>query len=171
MPYEQGTDIEDHKYLDSMLTYDGAATGSIGGLDHLEGESVYINADGVFRGPYTVSSGAISFSPTASKVHIGLLNEGILQLMPPDFGSAIGTALGKRKHVSEFWIRYLNTKEFYYGFDASNLTLLSNSELASKAEKSAPLGGWEEDMQPYIKTYGVHNCTILAIVPGLVTND
>ena len=171
MPFEQGSVLADHRFLDAMLTYDGGATGSISGLDHLEGESVYINADGVFQGPYTVSSGAISFSPDASKVQIGLLQDGIIQLMPSDFGSAIGTALGKRKHISGFWVRYLNTKEFYYGLNASNLTLLSNTGLESGAERVTPLGGWEEDAQPYIKTYGVHNCTILAIVPELVTSD
>jgi len=171
LPFDQGTDKADHKHLDSMISYEGGAASSISGLSHLEGESVYINADGTFKGPYTVSSGAISISPAASTVHIGLLPDGILQTMPADFGSAIGTALGKRKHISKYWIRYLNTKEFYYGPDASNLTLLTNSDLGDDAEEVTPLGGWEEDAQVYIKTYGPFNCTILAVVPDLVTND
>lgn len=59
--------------LDSAVSFTfGTPTTAITGLDHLEGESVYANADGVKQGPFTVASGAITLSTAASRVHVGL---------------------------------------------------------------------------------------------------
>ena len=40
------TDVEDAFYLDSGLTYDSTPTTTISGVDHLEGETVQVLADG-----------------------------------------------------------------------------------------------------------------------------
>lgn len=65
-------DIEDSFFVDSGLTYDGAPATTISGLDHLEGEEVTILADGAPVPSQTVSSGQITLSSAASKVHVGL---------------------------------------------------------------------------------------------------
>lgn len=53
------------------VTNDPAST-VIGGLAHLNGATVYALADGVVRGPFTVSGGGITLSVAASTVHVGL---------------------------------------------------------------------------------------------------
>lgn len=73
----------DYCYLaDSFVHYSGAATTSITGLDHLEGEEVVVWADGEDVGTddsarpwtqlYTVSGGAITLATAASEVVVGL---------------------------------------------------------------------------------------------------
>ncbi len=64
--------VEDWFGVDCGLTYDGAATTTISGLDHLEGETVAILADGAVVAPRAVASGAIELDEEASVVHVGL---------------------------------------------------------------------------------------------------
>lgn len=68
-----------NKQADSFLIYSGAATTSITGLSHLEGESVVVWADGADVGTdssyaqtYTVASGAITLATAASNVVVGM---------------------------------------------------------------------------------------------------
>ena len=46
---------EDFKFLDSHLSYSGVAVSSLSGLDHLEGETVSILADGATHATKVVS--------------------------------------------------------------------------------------------------------------------
>jgi hypothetical protein len=64
--------IADAFFVDCGITYDGAATTAIDGLDHLEGLEVVANADGVAVGPFTVLDGAITLATAARLVHVGL---------------------------------------------------------------------------------------------------
>ena len=68
-----------NKLADSFVVYSGAATTSITGLDHLEGEQVVVWADSADVGYdssdaliYTVSGGAITLATAASAVVVGL---------------------------------------------------------------------------------------------------
>ncbi len=54
-----------NKQLDSFILYSGASTTTITGLDHLEGEAVYVWKSGVVQGPFTVASGQITGLTTA----------------------------------------------------------------------------------------------------------
>lgn len=57
---------------DSAILYDGSAATVITGLDHLEGESVTVLADGAPIGLHTVTSGDITLATAASVVVAGL---------------------------------------------------------------------------------------------------
>ena len=57
---------------DSAILYDGSAATTITGLDHLEGESVTVLADGAPIGLHTVTSGDITLATAASVVVAGL---------------------------------------------------------------------------------------------------
>lgn len=65
-----------NKQADSFYHYSGAAATSITGLDHLEGESVVVWADGVDVGPLTVASGTITLTTAAAEVIAGLSYNG-----------------------------------------------------------------------------------------------
>ena len=62
---------KDAVFMDSTITYDASPTTSLSGLDHLEGETVDILADGMAHAQETVASGAIALDYSASTVHVG----------------------------------------------------------------------------------------------------
>jgi hypothetical protein len=66
-----GTDQDDCFFVDSGYTYDSTPTTTITGLDHLEGETVSVLADGAVADDEVVSSGQITIDQ-ASTVHVGL---------------------------------------------------------------------------------------------------
>lgn len=66
------TSLTNCVHLDSAITKSGASSTSVTGLTHLNGATVYALADGVVRGPFTVSGGAITLPAAASVVHVGL---------------------------------------------------------------------------------------------------
>jgi hypothetical protein len=72
LEFTDATVAEQAFFVDCGITYDGAATTAIDGLDHLEGQTVYALADGLVQGPFTVASGAITLTTAAQVVHVGL---------------------------------------------------------------------------------------------------
>ncbi len=85
-PRDWGTDKADAFFVDAGITYDSTATSTITGLDHLEGETVQVLADGVRFDDSVVASGQITLklatvTTTASKVHVGLGYDAITEPM------------------------------------------------------------------------------------------
>jgi hypothetical protein len=106
-------DKEDLFYVDCGLTYDGAATNVISGLDHLEGENVAIWADGAVRPSKQVVDGEITLgdseSTKASKVHVGLPYEFIGRTLEPDTQYEFGSGMGKTKRIDSVTFKLVNT--------------------------------------------------------------
>lgn len=73
----------DSWFLDCAIRYEGTAADTITGLDHLEGETVSILADGATHPPLTVSGGEITLGYEAENVLIGLPIESELAMLPP----------------------------------------------------------------------------------------
>src|SRR6185437_15071263 len=65
-------DIEDAFFVDCGLSYSGTAITTVTGLDHLEGQTVSVLADGGVVDGLVVSSGSITLPYSASKIHVGL---------------------------------------------------------------------------------------------------
>lgn len=87
--------------FDDALNLDSALTGMAAtpkttwsGLDHLEGLSVSVVADGVVLSDEIVTSGTVTIDEAASAVEIGLSYAHIIEPLPP---SEIGVAGGGRK--------------------------------------------------------------------------
>ena len=104
-PLTRGDSVMDAFYVDSGLTYDGAPTTTIVGLDHLEGEVVQVLADGATHPDETVVSGEIELQRTASKVHAGKGFTSTLKTMRVEGGNPLGTAQGKTKRISKAQVR------------------------------------------------------------------
>lgn len=102
-------DKEDQFFVRSGLTYSGASTATITGLDHLEGESVSILADGYVQPNETVSSGQITIDRAATKVHVGLGYTSTIETLDLNAGSAIGSALNKHRHIAKCNVLFYNT--------------------------------------------------------------
>lgn len=97
--------LEDCFFVDSGLTYDGAAATVISGLDHLEGETVAILADGGVEPSQAVTSGAITLEAAASKVHIGLPYNCDAQGMPLSMEGVQGLGQGVLKNINKAWLK------------------------------------------------------------------
>ena len=96
---------EDGIYMDSALTYDGSATMSVSGADHLEGQTVRILADGASHPDAVVSSGAVTLQVSASVVQLGLPYTSTYKSMPLEGGSQDGTAQTRTKRVDRVGLR------------------------------------------------------------------
>jgi hypothetical protein len=96
---------EDAFFVDSGLTYDGAAATVISGLYHLEGETVSILADGAVEPDQEVVNGTVTLETAASKVHVGLPYNSDLQTLPAALDGAPAMGQGTMKNVSKVHLR------------------------------------------------------------------
>lgn len=100
-------------------------TDSVTGLDHLEGETVTVVADGGQHGDETVSSGTITLDRQSSVVHVGKGYNGYLQTNNLEVGTQLGTSQTRRKVVTGFGIRMLDSLFVKYGTTYYTLEQLS----------------------------------------------
>ncbi|NDV19218.1 hypothetical protein GO013_07270 [Pseudodesulfovibrio sp. JC047] len=93
--YEEGDLQEDCFYVDCGLTYAGPAVQTVCGLEHLEGETVDILADGSVHPRQIVHNGTVSLQLPACKVHVGLNYRAIWSPMRVELQSEQGSTAGK----------------------------------------------------------------------------
>lgn len=156
-------------------------TGSISGLDHLEGRTVAIVADGGSQGTAVVSAGAITLSAQASVVHVGLAYIGFIQTLPIEVGGTTGPAQMKLKNMHHLGVRVLSTFGFHYGTDIYRLTRYLSRSTADAMNRPAPLktgdislpyeDKWELEKTIFIQQREPLPCTIEAFLPYCDTNN
>lgn len=116
-------DQEDAFFVDCGLTYDGAAVTTLSGLDHLEGKTVSILADGAVHPQRVVSSGSITLENAASVVQVGLPIQSDLQTLPMALNLKDGSfGQGHYKNVNKLWMRVYRSSGIFAGPDADRLT-------------------------------------------------
>ena len=103
-------DMEDAKFFDAAITYDGALTSTVTGLHHLEGEEVYALADGSIQGPFTVSSGAITLTTAASVVQVGLAFTPEVKDLPVVRETQEGARQGRRVAVNKVGLKLRHSR-------------------------------------------------------------
>ena len=111
-------------YLDSMLTYEGGGVTSVFGLEHLEGQTVSVLANGAVHPDRVVSSGLITLNNAYETVHVGLPYTSTLQTMRIEAGAKDGTAQGKKKRVSRITYRLYDTLGLKHGPSADRLDII-----------------------------------------------
>lgn len=94
---------------DSALTYDGSAITTVTGLNHLEGETVKIIADGSLHPDKTVVSGSVTLDRSASEIEVGLSYTSTLKTLRPDIQQPLNTIQGKSKRWNEVIVRFHET--------------------------------------------------------------
>lgn len=113
-----------------MLTSD-----SISGLDHLEGETVGIIADGGRHEETTVTDGAVTLNEQASKVHVGLPYTAVIDMLNVDPGGQTGSAQAKNRIVYKLAIRLKHSLGLNFGttpYNTENLSFMSGSDLSNR---------------------------------------
>jgi hypothetical protein len=98
-PFDSKTmTLSDGIFLDSTLTYSGAATGTVTGLGHLNGATdVWALADGIVVKGLAVSAGSTTLPNglTAAKIHVGLGYDAKIRTLPIAMAQD-GTLRGRR---------------------------------------------------------------------------
>lgn len=171
----------DAVYLDAALTYDGAPVTSISGLDHLEGETVKIWADGAIQPDQTVTGGAIVLESAASKAHVGLGYRHVFKSLKIDAGAAAGTAVGKKKRIHAVTFVLLHTHSLRAGPSLKDQQDVGLREVGDAMDGPAPLftgeadlpfdGSWEPDARIVVSGDDPAPFTLLAIAPEMKTNE
>jgi hypothetical protein len=161
-------DSEDAIFVDSCVTYDSTASSAMTGLDHLEGQTVHVLADGVEFDTEVVSSGAITLSlddvtTTASTVQMGLVYETQLQTMPL---SLIGgpTVQGKQKKISEVTSRWYKSGDFGVGKSATNLQNYSITNQTTSIDRETFPPGWDYEGQVFVYQKSPEPLTLLSLM-------
>ena len=168
-------------FLDSALSYSGAAVTTLSGLDHLEGQVVGVLTDGATHPNRTVTSGAISLDRSATSVKVGLNYTSLLQTMRLNAGSQDGTSQGKTKRIYDITVRMFETIGVEVGsnlFDMERIPFRNSADLMDEGippftgDKQVEFrGNYETDGFIYVRQTQPLPFTILSLYPRLVTND
>jgi hypothetical protein len=180
-PIEFGDDVENAFYLDSGLTYDGSATTTISSLNHLEGETVSILADGATHADKVVTDGKITLDRSASKVHIGYGYTSTVETLRMEAGADDGVAQGKIKRIHGVTARFFKTVGAELGPDTNNLDRLPFRDSSMAMNQAVPLftgdkeiyfpSGYENDARVIVRQSQPLPMTVLAIMRRSNTFD
>jgi hypothetical protein len=175
------TDNTSFNFLDSALSYSGAAVTTISGLDHLEGQVVSVLADGATHPNKTVSSGSITLDRSSKNVKVGLAFTSLLQTMRLDAGSQNGTSQGKTKRIYDITVRMFETVGIEVGPNLNDMERIPFRTSANLMDIGIPpftgdkevefRGNYETDGFIYARQTQPLPFTILSLYPRLVTND
>ena len=109
------------------------------GLEHLEGETVQILADGAVKPNEVVTSGQITLESEASIVHVGLSFTSKVKTMPLEGGGESGTSQGKPQRVHKVHIRILDSLAMKHGIDDTDLSIDHFRESSGLMDQSPDL--------------------------------
>jgi hypothetical protein len=184
MPFNNDeTALEDSFYVDCGLTYDGAATATISGLDHLEGETVSILGDGMVFPDQEVVSGAVTLSQTVSVAQVGYAYNSDGETLPFEAGAADGTAQGKTQRIHRVGFKLHRSVGLSVGSSFDELDDWTFRSTGDNLGEATPLfTGVKSDILDggYSDGEGSTICwrqrqplpsTILAVMPALHTQD
>lgn len=163
-------------------------TNSVTGLDHLEGQTVKVVADGGPKADRTVTNGAITIADGSqnSKIVVGLFYRGIMGRLNIDPGGQTGSNQASRRNVYEADLTFLNTLGVSYGtnpYDLQRVLFGGTGQYIDRppppfsGTKAVPIkDSWIDAISPnQKKTYLVQNsplpCTLLCDDIRLVTNS
>ena len=180
-PIYFGSTVEDAYYVDGGLTYSGSATTTISGINHLEGETISILADGATHADKTVTGGKITLDRSASKVHLGYNYTSLLETLRIEAGAEDGVSQGKIKRIHGVTVRFLETVGAEVGPDTLNLDRMPFRSSANAMNQAIPLftgdkeiffpSGYDNDSRVIVRQNQPLPMTILAIMRRSNTFD
>lgn len=168
-------------YVDAGLTYQGAPTLTLTGLDHLEGETVAVLVDGALHPDRVVTGGSVSLETPASTAHVGLPYRHVFTSLKLASGAAVGTAVAKIKRVHGVALVLLHSLGIRIGPSLDKLEDVPLREVKDAMDKAVPLftgeryvsfdGDYERDARIVIAGDAPLPFTLLAAAPELKTNE
>ena len=168
------TEIKDAFFVDSGLTYEGAATKTLGGLWHLEGLEVVALANGHAVRGLTVTNGQVTFDFDVTKAHVGLAYTSEIQTLPIDLGSREGSVQGRRKRLSRVVLRVEQSRGIFVGPSSDKLIEYKQRAGEPWGDPIEPVTGdievpilpqWDTDGDLLIRQSDPLPLTLLAAMP------
>jgi hypothetical protein len=154
---------------------------TVGGLWHLEGETVSVFADGATLPEQVVEGGQIALTYPSSIVSVGLGYRSDGRTMRPEGGSADGTSSGKIRRLHKVGFRLHNTLGLKIGRSFDDLTQKTFRVSSDPTAHAPPLFSgdkvweWEGDYDRdgYIcwRQDQPEPATVLGIMPQLHVQD
>lgn len=174
---DKSTNVEDQFFVDSGITYEGEPTDEISGLEHLEGYTVAILADGNVLPQQTVENGKVVLGNKYKKIHVGLPIDAEIKTLPIDFTAQDGTYLSRKKRIASFIAMLKDSRGGVYGMrdDALDEIKWRSNEaygepIALKTEKVKIVvksASWSETQQVIIKQPDPLPMTVLSLIPEI----
>lgn len=169
-------------YLDSYLTYEGDPVDNLSGLDHLEGMTVSILADGYYLSDKVVTGGAITLEREFSRIIVGLKYGWRLVPLRLEGGSPTGFSQGKKKRVVDIVARFERSAGIEYKIPGRDFTsLLPTRQYGQNygepisffsGDKEIKLpNSWDRNGQFELKGDSPFPVTILMIAANLSVNE
>jgi len=146
------------------------------GLDHLEGKTVSVLADGAVRPDVVVRNGSITLAAPAKIVHAGLSYISNMKTLRLEGGSLNGgTAQGRKKRISHVTVRLFQSLGLQVGYDGDHLERAPFRTSADKVGGAPSLfsgdyevkfnRGYDRDGQIQIRQDQPLPMTVLALIP------
>lgn len=179
--YRSDSEQSEAFYVDSGLSYNGGPTNSVAGLDHLEGETVAVLADGAIHPSRIVAEGTINLAHAASRAQVGLPYVHVLESLRLEAGAAAGTALGQTKRVHGVTLVMLDSAAVEVGPDEGPVSAVPFRTVSHPMDAAVPLfsgerfvefeGDYGSDARITIRGDAPAPFTLLAMAPRLKTNE
>ena len=158
-PSDFNSNIEEFHYVDSGLAYNGSATTTLSGLDHLEGETVKIIANGATHPDKIVSSGSITLDRSVTNAKIGLGYNSILKTMRLDDATGI-TDQTKTKRIYDVTVRFFETVGAKVGPDEDNLDIIPFRDSSAAMTAPVPLFTGDKETE-FPSDYGTNGFVVV----------
>jgi len=143
--------ISGKRFLDCSSYFPQNTSLSINKLWHLEGEEVFILADGYVLDPQTVTNGTLTFDQTYSIIFVGFGYDAIVQPLQINADQNVGSSRGYTKVISAVYASLIDTAGISYcdgSKDASGaLKYRSVSFREGNADQSLPPALFNGDVE------------------------
>ncbi len=159
------------------------------GLDHLEGETVTIVADGGQHPTAVVTNGSVALDGQASVVHVGLPYVGYLETNDLEGGGTTGPAQTKKKSVHRVGVRFMDTLYAKFGTGYYSLRTIEQRTSFMQMDRPPLLftgdlvetyandkvskyeAGWKREKRIVICQDQPYPCNVQLIIPYVETSN
>lgn len=114
-PRGKTDNVAEQYFVDCGKTYSGAGTEEVDGLDHLEGKTVAILADGFVLPRQVVKNGKVTLNAAYKKIHVGIPIQSVFKSLPVELIGQDGSYLGRKKRVSKVMMMFHESRGGRYG--------------------------------------------------------
>jgi hypothetical protein len=174
-------DVTKAWFVDCGLQYSGPPATVISGLDHLNGATVSILADGSVSPSQVVSGGQITLPYAASKVTVGLGYVSQLQTLCMEPEGMSVQVQDYRKKIAAVAVRVTETRGLKVGPNFTSLTEIKERSASVSMGTAIPLFSGDErvvinsqylvDDDVCIEQDNPLPCTILGVIPSVSIGD
>lgn len=176
----KGDTVQQAFFVDSGLSYSGAATSTLTGLSHLEGQTVQVFVNGAVHPNRTVTSGQITLDRPATTAAVGLGYVAKARTLDPEVQTENGPSQGKIRRIERVTFRVVDTFNLKFGVSESNLEIIPFREAGSAMGSVALFTGDkrmllqhtpDREFNLIIQSDTPHPATILAIMYAMVVSE